>query len=173
MNYIYKQILFSISLLVLNACGGVIPENYRGQFVDVASGAKLSLESGSGAITFSSGRRVEASAKDLSFSQLLLGEPGIYTRNYKKDPDRFLEVFWIHPNLTTRTEDEGHVWFESEVAVTILSKSTPRPVGKVPFTYCERGRVQLDKPSQFWQIGCDEQTLYFDFQRVPDGQKLP
>ena len=166
MKFIDLKKLGFLGLVFLGACGGVVPENYRGEFVDVPSGTRLTLESSGGSLFFTSGRKIEASAKDLSFDQLMTGEVGIYTRNSPKEPERLLEVFWVAPKLNTRTEDDGHVWFESEVAVTQLLKTTSRPVGKVNFTYCENGKIQLDKPSQLWLVGCDQDARYFEFERV-------
>ena len=166
MKFFVTKILGLVGLVFLGACGGVVPENYRGEFVDVPSGTRLLLESSGGTLFFTTGRKIEASAKELSFSQLMTGEVGIYTRDSPKEPERLLEVFWISPKLNSRTEDEGHVWFESEVAVTQLLKSTSRPVGRVNFTYCENGKIQLDKPTQYWLIGCYEDARYFEFDRV-------
>ena len=166
-----QNFLIAATLLILTSCG-VIPESYRGDFEDASAGIKVTLEANKGKMQFSDGQILESDASDLTFEQLLAGKAGIYV---SKNPtnENLLDVFWIRPNLASRQESAGLVWYQSEVLYGLMDASRKDPVISVALVHCVDGGVMLDGPTQNWQVGCPAAPKNYQLSRVskkPSGQ---
>ncbi len=65
-----------------------------------------------------------------------------------------MDVFWLSPNLTSRQEGGGKVWFNAEVLYTILSSEAKDKVNEVSLFHCQDGQVQIDTVTKNMQMGC-------------------
>jgi hypothetical protein len=157
-------LLALLATLGLPACGK-IPKPYRGNFVDSASGAQLTLERNLGMLTTREGKKIESDAKQLTFKELSQGVAGIYVRPDKQDPD-VVEVYWLVPRLETRKEEAGFTWMDSEVLYSRMNSNEENPVQHLKMIHCENGLLMLDSQTQSWNGGCPAERVDYDFVRV-------
>lgn len=137
--------------LGLGACGK-IPSEYRGTFVDQATGFQVQLRASEGVWTRTDGTQQVFPARPASVKEMLEGQPGIYLRSVGEED---LEVFWVRPMVETRREEFGFVSFEGEVVYTrMASKSRGGAVPVVVARHCDRGQVLIDTISQSFNGGC-------------------
>lgn len=160
------------ALFALSSCGK-IPEAYRGNFVDKASGTQLSLESGAGTLTDVSGHVLKHDADSLDVKDLEKGKAGLYTRSpgdgspLDKD-DKEVEVFWIVPNATTKIEDHGFVSFQAEVLYTRMRTDLKDKVQSFKMLHCMDGMILIDLPSKTWNGGCPGSSQELVLERVAE-----
>lgn len=162
-----KQLKVTLSGILLaaalSACGKV-PEGYQGKYQDTATGAKLTLESTSGAINLSSGREIKGDFSKLEFDGLIEGKPGIYLRTLSTD-DKMNEVFFLFPRKETRKEEAGFVWLNAEILYSRMSADQKEKVQQLKMIHCEDGVLMLDLPTKTWNGGCPTGATQYDFVR--------
>jgi hypothetical protein len=147
----------------LGACGK-IPKEYRGTFVDQATGFQVQLKSSEGAWIRSDGTQQVFPARAAAVKDLIQGQPGIYLRSVD---DGELEVFWVRPAAETRREEYGFVSFEGEVVYTrMAAKSSGGAVPVLLARYCDRGQVLIDTVSQSFNGGCPADSKVLELVRV-------
>jgi len=152
-------------LVVLSAVAcGKIPDAYQGNFEDTTQGASISLSGNGGVFTTSDGRKLESDATDLSFENLQEGKTGIYVNANSQD-NKLLDIFWIAPNIASKQEGGGMVWFQSEVIYTLMDSKKENAVPNIEFFHCKDGTVMLDISTQKFQLGCPANPLHYNMLR--------
>jgi len=166
MNTNYYGLSALFLSLTLGACGK-IPSNYRGDFVDQGTGARLKLDKKGGTLTLASGRVITAKATKVDFDSIAQGKPGIYTHSDDKEPD-YIKMYWLFPDLSTRKESNGFVWTTAEVLWTRMSIREDQKVNEIWLQYCDSstGFVEVDLPSKMWNGGCPAGAMVLDMKRV-------
>ena len=147
---VVNLILGAAVILLTTACGK-IPKGYQGDFVDAASGATLKLESNEGTLKTADGRELKGKAEDQDFGALLEGKPAIYLSSLQGNN---VDVFWLVPNMSTRQEAAGYVWYTSEVIYTQMNAKQDSQVPSISFFRCTDGHVMLDKSTKEMTLGC-------------------
>jgi hypothetical protein len=158
-------------LFAVSACGK-IPSSHQGDFVDAATGTKLKLGSGSGVLAFADGRVLESKAQDLKFEALLRAQTGIYIEVPSSDSNserNEADLFWIAPDLESRHEEAGLIWFDSEVLYSRISLKQKEKVKSIELFHCMKGSVILDTISKRFQIGCPVDPTQYRFKRIENG----
>jgi hypothetical protein len=155
------------TLLLLTVGCGTIPSAYRGNFEDSANNVQLTLEASGGVFTTADGRKLIADTQSLNADNLIEGQPGIYTTLNPAYQNR-LEIYWINPDLSTRKEEGGLMWFNAEVFYTLLDIRQEDTVNEMEFFHCDIGKVMIDMPTQRWQIGCPADPDYYRLVRIPE-----
>jgi len=166
-NSISKMLLAATFLtLLLGAVGcGTIPSAYRGNFEDTTNNVKLTLEASGGTFTTADGRKIVSDTLSLTSDNLIEGLPGIYTTLNPVYQNR-LEIYWVNPDLNTRTQEGGLMWFNAEVFYTLLDINQEDNVDEMEFFHCDQGKVMIDVPTKRWQIGCPADPDYYRLVRV-------
>lgn len=159
------KVLLTLSIAMTAVGCGVIPSEYRGTFRDSASGTTLVLKAKGGVFTDAQGKSTKAKAQDLKFENLAKGQAGIYVSANSSDKNA-LEVFWIAPNMETRQEAVGVVWFQSEVIYSLLNMEQKGKASAIDIMRCEKGTVMLDMPNRRFEIGCGANPESFRLSRV-------
>lgn len=159
-----QWLLIGVVVLSTVACGK-IPSAYQGDFVDAAQGAKVSLGGDSGTLSTSDGRALEAKANDLNFDNLQEGKVGIYLSQNSANGN-LTDVYWIAPNMATKQEAAGLVWFSSEVMYTIMDSKREDKVASIEFFHCKDGMVMLDTSTKRFQLGCPAGPLHYNMVRA-------
>lgn len=150
----------------LSACGK-IPEGYRGNFTDAATGAKLNLDSDKGSLVLNSGRTLQADANDSNKIQdLIEGKPGIYLRAKTNEKD--FEVFFLFPKMSTRQENSGFISMSAEVMYTRMDGNKKDKVQQIKVIHCEDGQINIDTPSGTWMGGCPANHVNYEFVRAKE-----
>ena len=147
----------------LGACGK-IPKEYRGNFVDQASGFQIQLKASEGVWVREDGSQQVFPARAAAVKELIQGQSGIYLRSID---DGQLEVFLVKPVAETRREEYGFVSFEGEVVYTrMAAKSSGGAVPVLLARYCDRGQVLIDTVSQSFNGGCPADSKVLELVRV-------
>jgi hypothetical protein len=147
-----------------------LPSAYQGDFVDLASGAKLTLNGGDGVLHLADGRKLESRRDQFKFKNLKEGRPGIFVgRNTRNES--LMDIFWVNPNLATREEVEGFVWFQSEILYTIADTRLKDKVSSVQFIHCTDGQMTLDATTRKLQLGCPAGAKNYMFVRKSGDDK--
>ena len=157
-----KQVVIVTVGIAAGACGQ-IPKDYRGTFVDQASGFRVELKASEGKWIRPDGSQESFSAKAVGVAELDQGQPGIYMRSTGGDQ---LEVFWVRPKPESRREEYGFVALEAEVVYTRLDAKSAGPVSAVLARHCERGQVLIDRVSQSFNGGCPADSRIMELVRV-------
>lgn len=152
-----------IFALALSACGK-IPEAYQGNFIDAATGTKLSLEASAGQINTTEGRVIKSDANDLDFDSLVKGKPGIYVRTTTNSNK--IEVFWLLPNVATKKQEAEFAWMEAEVFYTRMNIKANDKAQQIKMLHCTNGMILLDMPTKSWNGGCPAESQELDFRRT-------
>ncbi|MGZ3698239.1 MAG: hypothetical protein ACXWPM_02355 [Bdellovibrionota bacterium] len=160
-----SKILFVAAMLIGSMSCGKIPSAYRGNFVDKASGVSLNLTSKDGTLTFADGRKLQAKADDLNFEALSLGKVGIFVRENSQDKD-LTDVYWLNPNIASKQNQYGFVWYQSEVIYTIMDSKQKGKISSIQFVQCAEGEVMVDLNSKAIQLGCPAGSPSFDAVRT-------
>ncbi len=170
---IRTQIAWAILALSVSACGK-IPSAYQGDFVDSATGTRLELSGGSGTLTFPGGRKLEAGSIDLKWDALLEGKPGIYISKAKGADERWLDLYWVNADLSSKREEAGLIWYTAEVLYTMADTKAKDKVATIPMFHCMQGTVMLDSVQKLWQVGCPAGATRYAMQRsASDGESSP
>lgn len=164
-----KMMMAAAVALVVVGCGK-IPSAYQGEFVDAAAGVKLKLGGADGELVFADGRKLEAKADDHKFEIIKEGKQGIFLGQNPRN-DKLIDFFWLNPNLATRQEVEGFVWYTSEVLYTIVDTKREEQVPSVQFFHCMDGHVMLDLTTQQMQMGCPAGPKQYTFVRGKSDEK--
>jgi hypothetical protein len=154
-------ILGALVILLTTACGK-IPKGYQGEYTDAASGATLKLEASEGTLKTSDGRELKGKAEDADFDALLQGKQAIYLSELKNNN---VDVFWLVPNMATRQESAGYVWFVSEVIYTQMNAKQEEKVGGINFFHCKDGHVMLNTATKEMNLGCPAGPAVFNMIR--------
>jgi hypothetical protein len=163
-----RSLVLSLFLLVGLAACGKIPKPYRGDYLDSASGARLTLERNLGVLKMRDGRVLQSDARNLEFKDLLRGTPGIYVRPDEQNAD-LVEIYWFVPHWETRQSEAEFVWMESEVLYSRMDSGEKDPVQRLKMFHCQNGMLMLDLPAQNWNGGCPSERVDYEFVRsLPD-----
>ncbi len=165
MRRVLNWISFGLVLGLLTACGEVVPEAYRGEFVDAASGAKLQMNAESGVYQETSGRIVKARTHEISFEELRKGASGVFMRDNPTNA-QILEVYWVSPDLTTKQEAGGIESYQAEVFFFRMEKSKQTKIDLLNTVHSREGIISLDVPTSQWQIGWPAGSSLLEFRRV-------
>ena len=163
MHSIKIIVLAIITSGVISACGG-IPAAYRGKYLDPATGTKLELTRSSGTFE-SNGRALSAQTEVLDFEKLLAAETGIYMDQDPNDA-KYFKIYWIHPNITTRQEAAGLVWYQAEILYTAMDSTREQPVDQILIIYSKDGWIMLDLVRKKPQIGWSANPASYDMRRL-------
>ncbi len=166
----FVKVMMAVAVALVAVGCGKIPSAYQGEFVDAASGVKLKLGGSDGELVFADGRKLEAKADDHKFENIKEGKPGIFLGQNTRNGN-LVDIFWLNPNLTTRQEVEGFVWYTSEVLYTIVDSKREDKVPSVQFFHCTDGQVMLDMTTQQMQMGCPAGPKVYTF--VRGGEEKP
>lgn len=165
-----KSLLGLLMALALSACGK-IPEAYRGDFQDAATGTKLKLESNAGILNVISAagtREIKGEADDkMEFQSLVEGKPGVYLRVSDQHPDE-MEVFFLFPRKETRKQEYDFAWIEAEILYTRMDPKREEKVQQFKMIHCEDGLLMLDLPTKSWNGGCPAGATEYDFVRTSE-----
>jgi hypothetical protein len=123
------------------------------------------LDSSSGKYTETGGREISAEADSLQFDALTQAKAGLYTRPVAGN-DKMMELFWIVPDVASRQENSGFVWFNSEILYTRMATEAKDPVAAIQVEHCKNGVLMLDVASQTWNGGCGADTVPMTFTRA-------
>ncbi len=162
---VVNLILGAAVILLTTACGK-IPKAYQGDFVDAATGTTLKLESNEGTLKAADGTELKGKAEDADFDALLDGKPAIYLSTL---PGNNVDVFWVVPNLSTRQEREGRVWYVSDIIYMQMNSKQESQVNNLTMFRCKNGQVSLDKSTKEFVPGCPAAPQYFNMVRA--GEK--
>ncbi|NDD92210.1 hypothetical protein EBZ37_09005 [bacterium] len=158
MSFHHLKRVLIVSLGIAAGACGQIPKEYRGTFVDQATGFRVELKASEGKWIRPDGSQESFPAKAVGVAELDQGQPGIYMRSMGNDQ---LEVFWVRPNPESRREEYGFVALEAEVVYTRLD-----PISAVLARHCERGQVLIDRVSQSFNGGCPSDSKLMELIRV-------
>ena len=161
------NLLLGAAMILLTTACGKIPAGYQGDFVDAASGTKITLGASEGVMKTTDGRELKGKAEDLSFENLQEGKQAIYLGQNTRDGNMF-DVFWLNPNLTTRQESNGLVWFQSEVIYTMMNAKQEQKVDAISLFRCKDGQVILDTVKQRMTMGCPAGPEQLNMVRASD-----
>ncbi len=156
--------LSALVLIALSSCGK-IPSGYQGTFVDQPTGTKLVLSSDEGKFTETTGREISAKADSLAFDSLAQGKAGLYTLPVPGN-DKMTELLWIVPDVATRQENSGYVWFNAEILDTRIMNEAKDPVASITAEHCRSGSVMLYAADKTWIHGCGPETVPMTFMRA-------
>ena len=161
-----KKIKWKLLLAIVALGAGCvkIPEGYYGTFQDHQLGAQLVLGQNKAELTLPGGRKVKASSKDLTFSDLWQGKGGLYDTEDKSSG--MIEVYFVNPVAGTRQEQAGFSWFTSEVLYTYFAAGERGQVPMIQVVHCTNGTVLLDQSTQRIQVGCPESPVTYNLARV-------
>ncbi|MGE0616750.1 MAG: hypothetical protein AB7P04_14050 [Bacteriovoracia bacterium] len=155
-----------LALMALASACGKIPSAYQGSFRDAASGTQLTLQSGSGTLTFADGRILTAKAADLQVNALLKAQAGIFVTVPDASEKNHLDIFWVSPDANSKREEGGLVWFRAEVLYAAADSKQKTPVEGIPMFHCLEGTVLIDSVTGNWEIGCPAKATRYEMQRV-------
>lgn len=151
MKNTFKNILVLGGLSLALAACGKIPKSYQGDFQDTQSGVSLKLESDKGTLSTAT-HSVSAKADDLKFDALMKGQGGIFIRPSANDK-KTMDVYWINPDVSTLQNQNGFVWYKSEVIYTEMDTREDK-VNQIHLLHCLDGAVELDSQTQNVEVGC-------------------
>lgn len=162
-------ITFGLGLSALfSACGGVIPEAYRGNYIDNAKGARLELSASHGRFEGPGGRTLSYSIEeynaDEEWQKILSGQAAVYPLI---KPDR-LTLYWVNPDPATRMEssDKNFVWYERvEILYFTADPHLKMPVSNLNVTYSDEGKLELDLLKKKWALGWKPKATKYSFVR--------
>ena len=163
-NTLIETLSLAAAALLVSACG-VIPKEYRGEYVDAATGTSLKLTRGKGVLLTADGRELKVKADEIDFERVASGKPGLLVDSNPVEGN-LLEVFWVIPDLTTQQEGAGLVWFDAEVLYTQFDTTAKDKVPGFPMFHCRTGAVMLDTLTKRWQIGCPAGPALYQLNRV-------
>lgn len=152
MKKFIKVILIISGAVALQACN-MIPQDYRGTFRDVSAGVAVKFKAKRVQIELQNGKVIKTKMKVLKFKNLLKAEPGLYLDKYD---EYYPELSIIIPDVNTKKEVAGIVYFDAEYFFSRLDITDSKKKEVIEILHCEKGRVMLDTVSQTWQAGCPE-----------------
>lgn len=159
------QVLLATALTLSGVACNEIPKAYRGSFQDRATGTQLQLKASKGLITFTDGRSMQVKATALTFQGLSEGKTGIFVRP-NPTHSQMTEMFWVNPRISTRQENQGFVWFESEVLYTLMDNRSKEQISSFDIISCTNGTVMLDTTTQELEVGCPSGPMTFSMERT-------
>lgn len=159
------SVVFSALVLVALSSCGKVPSAYQGTYLDQVSGSKLELNGQEGKFTEATGREITAKADSAQFDALAQAKAGLYTRSVP-GADKTMEFFWVIPEVASRQETSGFVWFNAEILYTRMQTNEKDPVPSISVAHCKNGMLLLDAPTKTWNGGCGADTVPMTFTRV-------
>lgn len=157
-----KILLILMAAFLITGCREKTPENYRGTYTDAKTGATLTLKKTKGTLQLPDGTLVRTKTELLSFESLSKGQTGIYM-DFSKNGR--VQLDWIIPDVNTRQEEAGIVWFTSTVIFSDMNLEISERAQKVALMICTNGQVILDTESKTFQVGCGADALDLILQR--------
>jgi hypothetical protein len=148
-----RSLLVIIAVSFLSVACGKVPSSYIGGFADPEKGATLKIEQNDW--TFSGGgRSLVSKSQDLKFEEIVQGKAGVYIQKNSLN-DKILEVYWMNPNLASRFDGAGKVFFTGELIYTQLSSEAKDKVNEINLFHCATGgQLELDTATQRILMGC-------------------
>ena len=136
-----------------------------GTYLDKEKGAKLDLQQTEWTLTLVDGHVLTSKVETMDVEALKKAKDGVYILENPVDKN-LLDVFFAKPVISTQQSDGGLLWFDSELAYTLLPKDQKDDVKSVDIFHCLDGRVEIDTLTNNWQIGCPAGAKTYHFQRV-------
>jgi hypothetical protein len=147
--------------MVLVACDKV-PSTYVGNYSDTIS--KLSI--GGGAASFTSqDSSISSELRDLTIAELKKGSKAAYMVADSVDKS-MVKIYFVSPNIDTKEEGGGMLWYQSEVAIVAINTKAKGPVTHLNVAHCKDGAVSVDTTENRWQIGCSGNASELDLKRL-------
>lgn len=166
MNLLKLAVVSVLAAVILGACGADndnIPKAYQGTFQ--GQNGEMLILSGSKAQLSIEGKTLSANVAPLSYKTLLVGQPGFYIYQENKD-DKVLDVYWITPNVATKKEEGGIVYYTTDIVYTQIDLNQKNAVQSVTIVHSDVGTVMLDSQSKEWQAGWPEHSETSNLVRV-------
>jgi hypothetical protein len=162
----FIKIESALVALTLLASGCVlIPKEYRGEFVDAATGSSLLLKGKKGTLRTADGRDLALKVDAADFERVSSGEPGILVDSNPLQGN-LLEAFWVNPDLSTLQQAGGLVWYNAEVLYSQFDQNLTQKVKTFDMFHCVHGAVTVDTLTRRWQIGCPAGPTRYHFTRI-------
>lgn len=134
-------------------------ENLEGTFRD-STGRELVLSSKLARFGSMAGAAA-LKPQAISFELLLAGLQGCYV---DRRPDG-VSLYFLTPDLSTRREEAGLVFYVTEVAYFVPAGTGGDKVSLIQGVHDTRGLVMLDSATKTWQIGWSEQPTVLSLSR--------
>jgi hypothetical protein len=160
-----KNILFSIFAVMMLAACGQVPGAFKGTYEDKEKGAKLELQQSEWKLTTADGRVLQAKVEALDVESLKAGKDGVYVLENPTNKT-LLDVFFAHPNVSSKQEASGLIWYESELAYTLIDKDQKEPAAAIDFFHCLKGLATIDSVTSRWELGCPAGATTYHLVRV-------
>lgn len=167
MSSLLKSMIAVAGLVATVGCKG-IPNAYLGEYQDSNRQVKLELDTYEGTLRFADGRKVSAKLEELKYDLLKDGKRALYARPSSRD-EKMIEIFLVQPNMSTRQEGGGLLWYESEIVFSLINSKDDNAAKNITLVHCQRGVVLLDTQTQRVQLGCPEGPERIDLKKTKDG----
>lgn len=158
--------IVSIAALLISGCKGV-PNAYLGEYQDSTGNVRVELSSTEGTIRLADGRRITSKLEELKFDLLKEGKRALYARENSRVSD-LIEIFMIEPNMSTRQESGGLIWYNAEIIFSMIKDKDATAAKNLTLVHCIQGTVLLDTVTSRIQLGCPANPERIELKKTRD-----
>lgn len=164
-----RLVVILLGFTALVGCKG-IPNAYLGLYKDSSRQVELELSTYEAKLRLADGRKLSAKLEEMKFELLIKGQRALYARPNGRNED-LVEIFMVDPNLSTRQEANGLIWYESEIVYTLVNSKDESAAKNISLAHCQRGMVLLDLATNRIRIGCPENPDRFELTKTRDDSR--